>query len=98
GRFSERWESGPAARNVRHASAMNRELQPRLLARMCIWQFVAACVVGWNVPMLDEDWTNWNWLSFGCQIVLFACAWREIRGWEEPVTRWISFLMRRFER
>jgi len=69
-----------------------------MLARICVWQIAVGCLVGWNALIFTEAWTNWNLLSFACQIVILVCGWREIRGWEELMTRWISFLMRSVER
>jgi len=77
---------------------MKHELHSRLFARICICEIIVCFSVGWNAHIFTEEWTNWTLLSFACQIVIVVCGWRGIRGWEEPMTRWISFLIRRVER
>lgn len=77
---------------------MKRELHHRYLARLLVWQFVAAALVGWNVPILMDTWTNWNVVSFACQIVLLLCGYREIVRFEDFVTRWLSSFATRFEK
>ena len=77
---------------------MKHEAHYRLFGQMQVWQLVAALIFGWNAHVFWDEWTSWNLVSFACQIVILACVWRQIRSWEEPVTRWISIFMRRFER
>jgi hypothetical protein len=64
---------------------MKRELSPQFIGQIFVWQLVVSSFIGWDGPMLADEWTNWNLLSFGCQILLLACAWRAIRRWEQPV-------------
>ena len=77
---------------------MTKEQQHRWFARYYVWSAVAAVLFGLNAHVFWDEWTNWNIVSFACQMVILMCVWRQIPSWEEPVARWISFLMRRFER
>jgi hypothetical protein len=77
---------------------MKRELHHRYLARLFVWQLVASAIVGWNVSILTEMWTNWNIVSFACQFVLLLFGHRGIAGFEDSVTRCISYVVTRFEK
>ena len=77
---------------------MKRELQHRYLARLLVWQLVVTALVGWNVSILTETWTNWNIVSFACQILLVLCGYREIVRFEDYVTRWLPYFVTRFEK
>ena len=77
---------------------MTKERQHRWFARLIMWQFVVVCLVGLNVGLLSEQWSNWSILFFACQAVLLWGAYREIRRREDSITRWITNYFRRIER
>jgi hypothetical protein len=96
--ISARQWPGAAAFCVDQSRRMVDEKRIQWLARLVVWQGVAAFLVGWNVIPLSEPWTNWNLVSFACQAVLLVCAYRGIRRLEGSVARHLAHLYRRLER
>lgn len=74
---------------------MKQQLTDRLIARVLIWNFIAAVVL---LPHITGPWTYWNIIVLGFQIVLAYFFWPEIPRGETLLERLVSLFLRRLER
>jgi len=76
---------------------MTQERRNQIAAAFLVWQFVASGLLGLNAGagLLNEPWTNWNFLFLGLEASLIRCAFRRIIGFQQVVATWLASIERR---